>query len=209
MASCYRCQVITGGAGEGIGVCDMCVSLACDVCGARLPVSKVFRCGICYPNALVIAAGLPPAGGGGSGGGGGGGAAAGGGRPAPQPEFRNVDEFELYGGGVAEDSRSYRESWRKRLPSVLGSVEQMAHEEDLSLHERQIASRLTREIQTARELGTLQEELLADAFGVAAWAIVAEPGAVVDRARTALLADERLRFVLDHANGEMTASAGW
>ena len=40
----------------------MCSCLACETCGARRPVSRVFRCGICCANALIIAAGLPPRG---------------------------------------------------------------------------------------------------------------------------------------------------
>jgi hypothetical protein len=188
--------VITAQAGEGVGVCDLCSSLACERDGARLPGSSVFRCGLCYPQALIIAAGLPPppppppAGGVGAG--------------AWQPfgaddadqrvEFENAAEFDALGGAVAEESFEDRAIWRRQ---VRGVVAELLGEAEEGGRAKVTRATLQGELGQASARDALQLTLLADAFGVAAWAIGLQGGVVPEPGRLALLPDVRIRYVLE------------
>ena len=61
---------------------------------------------------------------------------------------------------------------------------------------RRTALLLGNQIAAAREQGTLKEDLLADAFGLAAWVIGAQPGEEPNARRLAYLPDPRLRVAL-------------
>lgn len=69
------------------------------------------------------------------------------------------------------------------------------------------AQRLARDAQAAQARDVLREDLLADAFGVAAWSIGVKPGEDPGPERLAMISDERLRFVLGFAM-PATAEAG-
>jgi hypothetical protein len=65
------------------------------------------------------------------------------------------------------------------------------------------AQRLARDINAADAAGQLRTDLLADAFGVAQWAIGVPAGEQVPPERLALLPDERLRFTVGLAAAAM------
>jgi hypothetical protein len=72
------------------------------------------------------------------------------------------------------------------------------------------AQRLARDVRAAEGAGTIRKPVLADAFGVAQWAIGVPAGQQVPPARLAMLPDERLRFVVGAASvaaGGMTVAA--
>jgi hypothetical protein len=72
MSTCYQCYSIAGAATDGIGVCQICNSLACGAHGGLpgTPPRPTFWCSRCVPSVLATSAGgspppgPPPAGGG-------------------------------------------------------------------------------------------------------------------------------------------------
>jgi hypothetical protein len=81
----------------------------------------------------------------------------------------------------------------------LNGIEELIDWPGLAEDDRRVAERILREVESAETAGMLSRDLLGDAFGVAAWAIEAAPGTEPNEQRVALLADERLRFVISRS----------
>jgi hypothetical protein len=198
MPSCFKCAVVDGSTADAdpIGVCLVCNSLACYDHGTRLKKAAHFECVLCLPKQILTSAGLvrhevypgqPPGDRGGPGvpaapeapdRGGGGGAAR---------EFVSTREFEQLEPQVAERSLVHRTAARAIVEPL---VERMAGLADNPAGREQeagrlavtsdrasvaeldaVAAELALELQEAMASGGLDKGLLADALGVAAWAI--------------------------------------
>jgi hypothetical protein len=218
MASCYRCAYVTGAGGEGVGVCGLCGALACRVDGVRMPVSSQFRCAMCVSKVLWYSGGLgpPPGGGGGPSApvrtpsdpdGGGGGVYA-------VKEYLSAEHFSETAPEIAVESFEQRTDWRQLVHKVLEQLaafadspaeqarvvqmaaEQHAEEEAPTWRLRRvelIGRELSFEVRHAVDLDT---DLIADALGVASWAIDVPVGVDPPPNRLRLLADSRLEFVI-------------
>jgi hypothetical protein len=229
-ATCYRCIAEDiEPPGDPFGVCLKCSSMMCRTCGNRIPKRARFFCVICFPEIVLLpSAGLgeaeswPPSGPGGPrrprGGGGGGGMA--------EAVFIDSTEFETLMQDLAEATRDSRDFFRREVRTVTEYAAAYAKQEaerkaineitDYSGHleeeeERreealQGAQQLIRHVELARAEERLREDLLADAFGVAAWSIGVKPGDRVPAERLALLGDLRLRFIVGYAAPAVASS---
>lgn len=226
-ATCYRCTALKEGPGEPFGSCLYCGSFACVTCGVRVAGISRFYCVSCKAGVTLLpSGGLPPTGGGG--GGGGGGSPRGGGPSGEgDPEvielvvpYGSSAEFEVLEPTLAENTRSdrdyyhgsveqflaipgeyaYNEAVREEIDGVSGyrtyedEVEQ-ALRSDL----RGGAQRLARDLEWASARELLRPGLIADAFGVAQWAIGVRAGEQVPPERLWMLPDQRLRFIVGAA----------
>lgn len=226
MSACYRCQTVTNGNGDPIGVCDMCSSFACSPCGVRIPGLSHFRCAICWPAVLLHSAGVAPGpdegGDGGSSGvrgtptgspdqpdGGGGGAAA--------QLFASSNDFEERVPGLAQESGLERHDWRRVIDEVIAELKRI-HEGDgrsvieglletrradtdeepnvVTLHSIGSGLLLADQVAAAESEDQLDRELFADALGVASWAINVDVGMQPAASRLGLLTDTRIAFVI-------------
>jgi hypothetical protein len=225
-ATCYRCidRQLTP-VGEPFGACERCSSLACLNCGVRVPVINLFRCVSCFSglNLLTPAVGhrTPPgSGGGGRPGGGPGGLPGGGpgGLPGGDDDttvvaYRDRYDFEAFSPRMAELTGGYRRHYSDNLAGYLvladGYVRDKALRDSIAAAQPYLldnfhlrddllagADRLAGDVQGARDEGTLREDLLADAFGVAQYTVGAEPGERLDPAQLVLISDQRLRFLV-------------
>jgi len=95
---------------------------------------------------------------------------------------------------------AFNEERRARIDRIVG-YEQPDDpvEEALRADLLRGAQRLMRDVEAAEASGRLRRDLIADAFGVAQWAIGVPPGKPVPPERLAMLADDRLRFVVGAA----------
>ncbi len=222
-ATCYRCVSLPRDTvEEPFGVCTSCSSLACQSCGNRLPRAAIFRCVICYPETVLLPSGglggeEPPSGSG-----------PGGGQPSGTRGglevalFQSTQEFEIEEPMLAEASASDREFFHQGALDPLLERTRMyaldeARREDINAEvgwevlddEEETRRRreallgaklLARGIETAEAHDKLRKDLLADAFGVACWAIGIRAGSAVpvDERRLTLIADIRLRFAIGH-----------
>ena len=108
-------------------------------------------------------------------------------------------------GGVDEALRAasdygFEETRRHEIDKAL-SYERYSDEAE-AVRRRdalQGAQLLARDVRAAEASGGLQKDLIADAFGVAHWSIAVPIGEQPAPQRLALLADERLRFVIGTA----------
>lgn len=221
VATCYRC--VSHGditPGEPFGACDVCSSFACIKCGVRVKVICEFKCVTCYPGSVLLPqAGLGPAGGGPGGGGPPGGGPSGGG-PSETRLFASTEEFEVLEPVLAEMTRSERGYYGHDVGHFLGIARDYAFDEarreeidrglgyegyvDAVEQARRAdmlagARRLARDVEAAAAADRLRADLLADAFGVAQYAIGVPPGEAVPPERLATLRDQRLRFVVGAA----------
>jgi hypothetical protein len=181
---------------------------------------------------LLPSGGLPPTGGPTGGGWGGGGAVgpSGGEGGDGEPEaalaaFQSSEEFTALEPDLAERSLADREyyhgspelftDWprdyaydaaaQEQINAAIGYVETSgAVAEALRADFRDGAQRLTRDIAAARARSVFRVDVLADAFGVAQWAIGVRAGDPAPPDRLAMLPDSRLRFVV----GAAAVSAG-
>lgn len=221
-ATCYRCITLDlDPIGEPFGVCSNCSIMACRTCGNRLRKAARFRCRLCYPETVLLPSGglahsgEPPGGGEPS--------EPFGGGPSREEIFLNTGEWERLESELAEltaDDRAFfhegalalvferahgyafDEARREDLNAEVGwEVLDEAEEQRRRAEALVGAQLLARGLQEARASETLRPELLADAFGVACWAIGvrAGRGEIVSEERLALLADLRLRFVIGTA----------
>lgn len=212
MAECYRCEVVLSRTGDGVGVCQECSALACRYDGERDLSGGDFVCGMCDSSRLSVSAGLPPAGpsGGGIGGvrvrgplsptGGDGGAAA--------AIYPSGSDFEQRRPTIAEQSHEHRAIFRDRIHDLIRRLrESVADDRATALASVEAeeldpggvfatARLLVAQIDVAEAGGLLDCELLADAFGVAAWSIGTEPGQRSNVGQLSHLADARLRLAV-------------
>jgi hypothetical protein len=109
---------------------------------------------------------------------------------------------------IAERAAAYarNEAERKTIDMMAGYVGHMEEEEERREETKRGAQLLIRQVEEARAEERLREDLLADAFGVAAWSIGVKPGATVAPERLALLGDVRLRFIVGYAAPAVAAS---
>ncbi|HET7486173.1 MAG TPA: hypothetical protein VFJ64_12460 [Solirubrobacterales bacterium] len=227
-ATCYRCAYENEyPPGDPFGVCQECSIMACQSCGNRVPGRSRFVCLICFPESVLLPdAGLPrfregPPGGGGhlrdpdlpdDGGGG----------EAVEPVFASSAEFETLMPLLAEETQANREQFRgagmrailqlgrdysfdeatrHQINERIGYTEVVDEvEEERRREALNGARRLLRDVDAARANEIFRPDLLADAFGLASWAIGVPPGSVVPLERLVLLDDLRLRFVLGYAS---------
>lgn len=215
MAGCYRCALVMSRNGQGVGVCLLCGAMACRLDGERDRQAADFVCGMCQPSRIATSGGFPPprpppGPRGGPGGprtpvrepeppdSGGGGALA----------FTSSADFERRSPVVAEQSAEHRRVWRGNIRDVVRELEDLRHNEraqalaEVSAEEldprglANLAMFVGERLHDARQRGRLDEELLADAFGVASWAIGVEPGQEPDFHQLSHLSDERLQLVV-------------
>lgn len=214
MADCYRCVTVTSRNGDGVGVCQVCGALACRDDGERDLSAMDFICGMCDATRLTNSSGLPPSGPSGGGPGGSGPAA-----PEPSPSgsdgggaggavYASSADFERRRPTIAEQSREHRNIFRERIDDVITRLgdsvrgeraEALAEVEAEELDPEELAATaqlLHSQIEDADERGVLDRELLADAFGVAAWSIGADPGQEPRVHQLNHLADPRLRLAV-------------
>jgi hypothetical protein len=211
MARCLRCEVVTNGAGVGMGACLECGAFACREDGDRDSVNLDFICGMCQPSRLMASVlPLPPEHPGGPtsqsssapkdpSGGSGGGAAV---------PFANTPDYESRCPNVAASSARHREGFREQMEMLLGRLREQATGETAQaladvgaaeLDPEEVAATvrfLWFQVEEAMERGAFDPDLLADAFGVGAWSIGVEVGREPDKRRLDLLADKRLQVAL-------------
>ena len=212
--------MITGEGREPLGVCDMCSSLACSPCGARIPGVAKFRCALCWPAVLLLPAGVGPGPEEEQGGGGSGrpvlptdGPGGGGGAPA-QRTIKRTEDFEELVPALARESGIARANWRHVIDDVIselltiakgqGGADQLIERHAGSTEEPDVAMLssvdagmlLASQVREAKRTGHLKPELMADALGVASWAINTEVGFQPKPDRLAMLADARMMFVV-------------
>jgi len=222
-ATCYRCIAYNRDpVGEPFGACSQCSSLACRCCGNRLLEGAEFRCLLCYSRTVLLpAAGLagsdrPPGGGPEV-------AAPSGGGPGREVVFASTRDWEALERQLAEDSAAEREFFHAgALEVTIGETRRYAADEvrremmnreanwevfDDEAENRRRADALTgaqtlaRDISAAEASGTFRPDLLADALGVACWAIELRPqrGEAAPYERLCMLGDLRLRFAIGMA----------
>jgi hypothetical protein len=221
LSECYRCQTITAGTGDPVGVCDMCSSFACASCGTRIPGLSLFRCAICWPAVLVTSAGIAPWSGGGPGGGSGApvgptSPSGGGGGGTSARIFDSTDEFEALVPTLANESGISRYDWRKNISDVVLSLhrvheggkdalDQLVHARKADTQEEPNVAMLSSlpsglvvasQVSDAEDRGELNRDLFADALGVASWAINVAVGEQPRAERLALINDPRVTFVI-------------
>jgi hypothetical protein len=213
MADCYRCVVVLSRQGEGVGVCQACGAIACPGDGERDLSAADFVCGMCDTTRLTSSAGVGPSGpsGGGSGGVGPGGSpppSSGGGGGAAAAVYASSRDFEERRPGVAEASRGHRAVFHERIDHILRDLREYATSDTAAalmsveaeeLDEgrvRDTARRFVAQIDAADAEGRFDRELLADAFGVAAWSIGAGPAEEPTVGQLSHLADARLRLAI-------------
>jgi hypothetical protein len=212
MAECFRCEVVTNGAGAGAGVgaCLECGAFACREDGDRDSVNLDFICGMCQPSRLMASVlPRPPEDPGGptsessspedpSGGSGG---------SAAVP-FASTPDYESRCPNVAASSAQHRHGFRDQMEALLGRLREQAVGEtaqalagvsavELDPEEVAVTVRLLWfQVAEAMERGEFDPDLRADTFGVAAWSIGVEVGREPDKRRLDLLADKRLQVAL-------------
>lgn len=222
-ATCFRCIAFNRDpVGEPFGVCTECSSLACRNCGNRLREGAEFRCLLCYPHSVLLpAAGLegsrrPPGGGGGP-------TAPSGGGPGREVVFVNTRDWETLERQLADDSAAEREFFHegameatieetRRYAADEVRREEMNKEANWEVFDDETENRrradafrgaqmLARDISAAEASGSFRPDLLADALGVACWAIEvrAQHGKIAPYERLYMLGDLRLRFALGMA----------
>ena len=211
--------------GDPAGACDQCSSFACTLCGARVPKRSRYLCVLCFPSLVLLpSGGLPPGGpdpppGGTPVGGPSPDAPSGG--PAATARaslFEGTQEFEVlmpylaessgrerdffHEGGVDEAFRAatdygFEETRRHEIDKIVG-YERYSDEVEAARRRDALrgAQLLSRQVSAAEASGDLHKDLVADAFGVAHWSIAVAIGEQPSPDRLALLADERLRFVI-------------
>lgn len=222
-ATCYRCTAFNRDpAGEPFGVCTECLSLACRNCGNRLKEGAEFRCLLCYSRTVLLpAAGLegshrPPGGGDGP-------TARPGGGPGGEVIFVNTRDWEALERQLADESAAEREFFHEGALAV--TIEEtrryaadevrraeMNEEANWEVFDDEAENRrradalkgaqlLARDISAAEAGGTFRPDLLADALGVACWAIEVRPQRAEEAPyeRLCMLADLRLRFAIGMA----------
>jgi hypothetical protein len=220
-ATCYRCVSFNEDpVGEPFGVCTECSSLACRNCGNRLPGGGLFRCVLCYPETILLpAAGLE-----------GGRRPPGGGDGLAEPPGSGLEliaastpDWEAVDRELAEKTAGERRFFHEEaLGLMLDGVERYASDEvrredlnaqvnwevfdDPAENRRRSealagAQWLARSVEGAQANERLRPDLLADAFGVACWAIQLHPqaGETASPDQLSLLADVRLRFAIGMA----------
>jgi hypothetical protein len=234
VASCFTCAVFNKSVDDAdpIGVCRVCNALACFQHGTRLKKGPQFQCALCLPRTVRNSAyvvrhetyGPPPGGGGG------------GGRvpvPAGPPddddgggalvvEFESSEDFERSAPQIAEASRAHRMHAREDLGRLLALVTglddapdrqevlgRIIVTSDVATFEAvdQQAAEVGAELRAAQAESRLDPELLADAMGVAAWAIGAEVGDELSVDAIEMIPDRQLQFLLRASNFYARASA--
>lgn len=210
MPGCYRCELVVNRTGDPVGVCQMCGALACQSDGERDRHSADFICGMCDPSRLMTSGGLgppPPPGPKGPPG------PPGPGKP-PVPSgggaaaYASAADFERRRPAIAEQSYEHRQFLRRSIDKVLSELLALRDDEKASalatvvadeLDPHQVAATaasLGEQVHQAKLEGNLDEELLADAFGVALWSIGAEPGEEPTVHQLSHLSDERIQLVV-------------
>jgi hypothetical protein len=167
---------------------------------------------MCDSTRLSVSAGIPPPG---PPGGGGGGVIAGGIRPTSPGGgggaaaiYASSSDFEERRPTIAAQSREHRAIFRDRIDDVIRRIREsvagelanaLASVEAEELDPDRVwatARLLVAQVEFAEASAVLDRKLLADAFGVAAWSIGAEPGDEPDVGQLNNLADARLRLVV-------------
>ena len=219
--ACYRCVVVITAdrepVREPVGVCLRCGGMACERDGELDHLYPQFICGMCEPDRLSRSGGLPPHGPPGPGGGGGG---LGGPTPAPPPSdpsgggavYADSPEFASRRPRIAAESYEHRSVWKEDIERTIDELKELGIDERavalVARHlggeldpagVRETALLLGNQLEAASEQGTLKPDLLADAFGVAGWAIGARPREEPSAYQLRHLSDLRLRIVLGYS----------
>ncbi len=211
MAGCFRCETVTNGAGGAVGACLECGAFACKEDGDRDSVNLDFICGMCQPSRLIASALPPPP------------EDPGGPtfQPSPTPKdpsggpgsgaaapFLSAPDYESRCPNVAASSLRHREGFRDQIEALLGRLREQATSETsqalagvgaAELDPDEVAATvrlLWFQVAEGMEQGDFEPNLLADAFGVAAWSIGVEVGREPDKRRLNLLADKRLQVAI-------------
>jgi hypothetical protein len=221
VATCKKCSVFV--CGDHGGRLTKTARFLCILCYAN----------VLAHSALRGSGGGPPGGGGGGGGGGGppGGGGGGGGSVAPADdsgvvEFSGRAQFEVEAPQIAASTEGLRREWDGHVEQVLDRVERFHADPEVREEiagivdqhelERDAAAEVKRavfamgeaaslEVRRARATAGIDEQLAADAFGVAMWAIDLELGQLPSPAQVALLSGDLVRFVVGYM---APASAG-
>jgi len=239
VASCFICAVVDNATAEAdpIGVCKKCFSLACIDHGTRLKQAIEFKCALCLPEVMLDSAGLvrhdayePRRPGDRGGGGLPSGEPAeprlprGPGGSAVSREFESHAQFEEVERRLAQATQDHRLAWGNVINDVIDRVARFEHDprrrEEIQYVVKTSAPtvidelektgvEVSREVQRAEKARVLDRELVADALGVASWAIGAKPqlgGTELAVDQVALIGDERVRFLVRYAVGMLTAA---
>lgn len=223
-ATCYRCiSHNEDPVGEPFGVCSTCSALACRECGNRLAGGGAFRCVLCYPETILLPAAGIERGGRPPGGGGGDPARPSGGDPGLEVIVVNTPDWEARERELADKTAAERRYFHEgALDVTLEEVRRYAFDEarreavnaevdwevldDAAENQRREeallgAKLLALSIREAKANDRLRPDLLADAFGVACWAINLHPqdGESASSGQLSLLGDPRLRFAIGMA----------
>lgn len=136
--------------------------------------------------------------------------------------FRDHAEFVSQHAEIAAASSEARGQWREDIQEVVerlavfdldegaaerdrvvGTMEQRAREVEADVSPSTIGQtvaagkRLAPRVRAAKNRGELDEDLLADAFGVASWAIGLERNQIPSPAQAGLLSGSDIRFVVE------------
>jgi hypothetical protein len=216
--------------GDPFGVCQECSSMACITCGVRVQGDCIFQCVMCFSSIVLLTESLGGDGDDGGPGGGGGGPGGdddnGDGEATGRP-YVSTAAFEALEPVLAALSSDERRHYHEHLDAYLGLVVDYAFDEarreeiderlgvtavaDAAERARRAdlrrgAQRLARDLEAASAAGVLRRDLLADAFGVASYAIAVPPGEEVTWSRLMMLADVRLRFIVGAAASALGSS---
>jgi hypothetical protein len=198
----------------------MCGSFACGTCGNCPANIGLFYCVICAPGlTLLPSGGFPPTGEGPGGGPGPSGPPSGGPGDVVGP-YESSEQFEKLESVLAYNTSTERRYYHDHIERFLELPAEYSFDEarreridqDLDYQRpgvpaeqalradfRRAAQRLTRDIEAANAGQRLREGLVADAFGVAQWAIGVPAGTPAPQERLGMLRDERLRFIVGTA----------
>jgi hypothetical protein len=120
---------------------------------------------------------------------------------------------------IAEESYEHRAVWKESIEQILSGIRALGVDEtartlvarhlgdELDVRDvRSTALLLGDQLQAADDRGILNQDLLADAFGVAAWVIGASPREEPSLAQLSYLSDPRLQIALGYS--ALTEPAG-
>jgi hypothetical protein len=206
---------------EPVGACELCGVLACYPHGARLAKAGLFRCASCLAGTLLSDAGLVLIGDDDRGEGGAGGREVPGGGPSDRGgpggaggpgirEFANSDDFQETNPDMANASAPERDAWREDVESIHDRLASLAESESEQESVRRLLERpgenlieaaaaVYAQMHRAVEHEVLDTNLLADALGVASWAIGVPHAERPPANRLAMITDRRVQLLLRYA----------
>jgi len=223
-AGCYSCRTISKKADDPVGTCLGCGVFACELDGERDLSNQDFICGMCDstrlsissklaqppeeppgrpedgPGGGVVSAGVPTS------------PTSGGGAGAAIATYGSPEDFEGRRPMIASSSKAHRELYRQEIDRIVNQLEGLrafgvaqrvsSDSRAAGLAEfdprgvRRAAQELGAQIHADNTRGVLSPVLLADALGVAAWAINAKVGGQPAIGKIRHLPDPDLRLIV-------------